>query len=391
VGLADQIKGQQMQKKRYWGLGILSVIWMLVVVFMNAATGKTGTSATTLMWALVAFYAFVGNISAVASIAKFVSILQVVIGTILFFVLIGSPDMQLYFGSPGEFLLSVGIPTIVWVLLFSWAKSESEKSQPVNSTETTATNAIKSTHEEPYIHVIEAKVEKESTSQNAAQASKYKTKKSESLWIFGGVAIAALILFFFSQASFTPSARNGTVAPSAVRQTPAVQQTKIEIVYLDLIDSEWVRGFDGVNSTFRVLVKNNSRFAVDAPEISAKMEPCDSNIFLVRSAQQALNSLGFDAGPVDGRIGSRTQTAIAQFQTSRGIYASQKLDDATTKALGISQSEASYPSFGRGFIVGGYEIPPGDVAYVDFINFYGQTRGREFCYRVSREFRVTQN
>lgn len=216
-------------------------------------------------------------------------------------------------------------------------------------------------------------------------------------WLLAAVCIGGAIWWFGENAGATRMTQgaSGTQtrlsALPPVSSTPTTQQARIETVYLDLIDSEWVRGLDGRDTTFRVLVRNSSRFTVGTPEISAKMEPCNSNSYLVRAAQQELNRLGFNAGAVDGLIGSRTRNAIANFQTSRGLSVSRELDSATTRALGISRSVESFPSFGAGFIVGGYEIPPGRVAYVDFINFYGQTRGREFCYRVSRNVRVLQN
>ena len=203
-------------------------------------------------------------------------------------------------------------------------------------------------------------------------ASKKTQRQLWNFWFFLGLCLIAVIVFF------------------AINDKPP-QQTRVQTVYFDTIDSEWVLGFDGRNSTFRVTVRNSSRFTLDAPEIRAKMESCSSNRFLYRSAQQVLNRLGFDAGPVDGKIGNRTRAAIARFQTSSGISVSRQLDEATIRELGISRNEDKFPSIGRGFIVGGFEISPGEVAYVDFLNFYGYTQGRDFCYRVSRDVRIRQN
>jgi hypothetical protein len=286
-------------------------------------------------------------------------------------------------GDPIIFAISIGIPTLAWVVLFFWAKPKSEQIQFDESVETTEPDAAKNLPEENDRKTVDKAAVSESASQYTSHPTKSDTKTPPAVWISLGIAIAAAILFLLnSDTDWRQTAGDRSVTPSAVRPTSTAQQTIIETVYLDLIDSEWVRGIDGRNSTFRVLVRNNSRFTIDAPEITAKMEPCDSNSLLVRSAQQALNRMGFDAGPVDGRIGSRTRTAIAEFQASRGLSVSRELDDATTRALGISQTAESFPSFGRGFIVGGYEIPPGEVAYVDFINFYGQTRGRGRCQQI---------
>jgi len=41
----------------------------------------------------------------------------------------------------------------------------------------------------------------------------------------------------------------------------------------------------------------------------------------VKTLQASLNQLGYDAGPVDGLIGSRTRSALQQFQKARGFLA----------------------------------------------------------------------
>jgi S1-C subfamily serine protease len=48
---------------------------------------------------------------------------------------------------------------------------------------------------------------------------------------------------------------------------------------------------------------------------------------LVVSVQQALDNLGFDAGPPDGRVGTRTQFAIWQYEQSVGLPESINLPD----------------------------------------------------------------
>lgn len=57
----------------------------------------------------------------------------------------------------------------------------------------------------------------------------------------------------------------------------------------------------------------------------------------VRSVQQALNSKGFSAGMVDGKMGPHTEAAIRKFQNAKGLQATGQLDSATVAALGISQ------------------------------------------------------
>lgn len=57
----------------------------------------------------------------------------------------------------------------------------------------------------------------------------------------------------------------------------------------------------------------------------------------ISDVQAKLKELGFDAGPVNGDFGAKTQAALAQFQLSRTIPASGQLDDETLTELGISR------------------------------------------------------
>lgn len=57
----------------------------------------------------------------------------------------------------------------------------------------------------------------------------------------------------------------------------------------------------------------------------------------ISDVQAKLKELGFDAGPVNGDFGAKTQAALAQFQLSRTIPASGQLDDETLSELGISR------------------------------------------------------
>jgi len=57
----------------------------------------------------------------------------------------------------------------------------------------------------------------------------------------------------------------------------------------------------------------------------------------IGQVQEKLRALGFDAGPVNGDFGFKTQAALAQFQISLNIPASGQLDDETLNALGIER------------------------------------------------------
>jgi hypothetical protein len=57
----------------------------------------------------------------------------------------------------------------------------------------------------------------------------------------------------------------------------------------------------------------------------------------IGKVQERLRALGFDAGPVNGDFGSKTQAALVQFQLSASIPASGQLDDQTLAHLGVQR------------------------------------------------------
>ncbi|HVG39050.1 MAG TPA: YCF48-related protein, partial [Pyrinomonadaceae bacterium] len=56
---------------------------------------------------------------------------------------------------------------------------------------------------------------------------------------------------------------------------------------------------------------------------------------LVKSAQEALAAAGYDVGRPDGAAGPRTVAALRQFQASKGVPQTGKLDNPTLTALGL--------------------------------------------------------
>jgi hypothetical protein len=55
----------------------------------------------------------------------------------------------------------------------------------------------------------------------------------------------------------------------------------------------------------------------------------------VRDAQQALQSKGFDVGPIDGVMGPRTSAALREFQQQHGLKGSGRLDRETLSELNV--------------------------------------------------------
>ncbi|WP_370675691.1 peptidoglycan-binding protein [Pleomorphomonas sp. PLEO] len=68
-----------------------------------------------------------------------------------------------------------------------------------------------------------------------------------------------------------------------------------------------------------------------APEHTASVDTSKT----VARTQAILDSLGFDAGAPDGKMGRKTRDAIAAFQTSKGLPATGEIDKALVEALGM--------------------------------------------------------
>ena len=69
----------------------------------------------------------------------------------------------------------------------------------------------------------------------------------------------------------------------------------------------------------------------DAPLLVSPGEHSD----LIRQVQEKLRAFGFDAGPVNGDFGSKTQAALTQFQLAYDLPASGALEPRTLGALGV--------------------------------------------------------
>jgi peptidoglycan hydrolase-like protein with peptidoglycan-binding domain len=59
----------------------------------------------------------------------------------------------------------------------------------------------------------------------------------------------------------------------------------------------------------------------------------------IRKLQTALNEAGYDAGPVDGVWGAKTDEALRDFQYSKELDPNGRLDDDTVLALGFSRGD----------------------------------------------------
>ena len=55
----------------------------------------------------------------------------------------------------------------------------------------------------------------------------------------------------------------------------------------------------------------------------------------VKEVQEALKGNGFDPGTADGVIGPKTNQAIRDFQKSKNVQATGRIDERTASALGV--------------------------------------------------------
>ena len=72
------------------------------------------------------------------------------------------------------------------------------------------------------------------------------------------------------------------------------------------------------------------------PDEKGKVSPGPYTDF-IKQVQESLHRQGFDAGPVNGDFGAKTQAALAQFQLSVLLPAGGQLDDPTLAALGVQR------------------------------------------------------
>ena len=61
----------------------------------------------------------------------------------------------------------------------------------------------------------------------------------------------------------------------------------------------------------------------------------------VKEAQQALKDKGYDPGPVDGVMGTKTKDAIKSFQSASNLQATGTLDAQTADKLGVHSGSSS--------------------------------------------------
>jgi len=81
---------------------------------------------------------------------------------------------------------------------------------------------------------------------------------------------------------------------------------------------------------------------------------------MIKRAQAALNTAGYNVGTPDGRAGTQTVAALRRFQADKGIPVSGRFDNATLTALGLAGGVQTSTAFG--------ELPTPPVFLSDAVN-----------------------
>jgi peptidoglycan hydrolase-like protein with peptidoglycan-binding domain len=98
----------------------------------------------------------------------------------------------------------------------------------------------------------------------------------------------------------------------------------------DTIKDKAVRAKDKMKETF-AHTKDKMRSKTDGHVAMAD----------TRAAQEALRTQGFDPGPIDGRMGPRTNAAISDYQRKNDLPVTGMLDDATMAKLEVRSTRSA--------------------------------------------------
>jgi hypothetical protein len=101
-----------------------------------------------------------------------------------------------------------------------------------------------------------------------------------------------------------------------------------EGIDLSLIDRNWEGAVEGFRGAGCVLSDHVAKLATAYDRYRTAVPNLD-----IRGAQAALLFLGFDPGPIDGRIGPRSRSALMAFQRKRRDEATGRLDQQTIDYL----------------------------------------------------------
>lgn len=106
-------------------------------------------------------------------------------------------------------------------------------------------------------------------------------------------------------------------------------QTKAAIIAFELDNKLPLTGVAN-DRILRVMIMGGS--PGDAGSDAPQAVPDETTAF-IKSVQQTLSGLGYDPGPIDGLLGSSTETAIKKFEASRKLPVTGKINGRMVKEL----------------------------------------------------------
>src|SRR5262245_27044957 len=153
----------------------------------------------------------------------------------------------------------------------------------------------------------------------------------KALSISGSIFIAALLSTGAVFAQSSGSSKSGTIHPDASGKSSGVGGSQSERTGESGVPLPKGSPQSGTVDMGRISSSGTS-------ESSGGMHGNASNI---KAVQQALKDKGYDPGPVDGVVGSRTKEAIKSFQTASNIRATGTINAETAEKLGVQTDSQS--------------------------------------------------
>ena len=119
--------------------------------------------------------------------------------------------------------------------------------------------------------------------------------------------------------------------------TKTASDKELKIVQRELVDGKLqITAEDGVkyiiyslSCDFTGTIEKVEKKGVQSPTIEQVQPPT------IEQVQQRLKELGYNPGPVDGKIGKKTENAIRQFQQDHDLSVTGELDEETENKLGL--------------------------------------------------------
>ncbi len=102
----------------------------------------------------------------------------------------------------------------------------------------------------------------------------------------------------------------------------------------EIEDVQSLQSLDSTESDIDVIGTDIETNEAPVPVVDDGDDVVKPDTAMIRDIQQALANAGFNPGPVDGKSGGKTTTAIEAFQKENGIT-SGKIDKRTLRALGV--------------------------------------------------------